>query len=420
MNQPAPPPKTIAFLGVLGVGNLGNEASLAAMLARVRRAFPSAHLLCICLDPERVAGDHGISAVGVLGAKTHAAAPGGLRRLLAHLSRKLSSGFRALKYLKGIDTLIVPGTGVLDDFGTGPLGWSYDLLVWCAAARLRGVRIAFACVGAGPIRDPLSKCFMATAARLAHSRSYRDEDSKQFMRSIGLDVAADEVVPDIVFSLPVARHGNSAGPNPRITVAVGVMAYYGWSNCPASGRAIYETYIDKISLFTRWLLEQGFAVRLVTGETTDQCAVTDVMARLGPGLANNSGMLTANPIASFDDLLREMSAADLVVATRFHNVVAAILLAKPVISLGYAKKNEAVLKGTGLEGYCQHVEKLDLDQAKRDFEELVATRAPASDRVAAVADNYRRRLEQQFSSLFESIPDRPLPHPGNPIRHASS
>lgn len=418
MIPPAPPPKTIAFLGVLGVGNLGNEASLAAMLARVRRAFPSANLLCICLDPERVAGDHGIAAIGVLGARTNATAGGGPRRLLGHLSRKLGSVLRAMKCLKGVDTLIIPGTGVLDDFGTGPLGWSYDLLVWCAAARLRGARIVFTCVGAGPIRDPLSRFFMATAARLAHSRSYRDEDSKQFMRSIGLDVAADEVVPDIVFSLPVVRHAITAGPNPRTTVAVGVMAYYGWSNSPESGKEIYATYIDKISQFTRWLLERGCAVRLVTGETTDQCAVTEVLARLGPELASNSG-ITANPIESFDDLLREMSAADLVVATRFHNVVAAILLAKPVISLGYAKKNEAVLKGTGLEGYCQHVEKLDLDQLKRDFEELAANRAQSGDRVASVAENYRRRLEQQFSALFESIPDRTLPHPGSPIRHAS-
>ena len=60
------------------------------------------------------------------------------------------------------------GVGVsLDDFGTGPRGIPAALLNWCMAAKLAGARLGFVSVGAGPIRHPLSRWLMRTAAALA-------------------------------------------------------------------------------------------------------------------------------------------------------------------------------------------------------------------------------------------------------------
>ena len=41
------------------------------------------------------------------------------------------------------------------------------------------------------------------------------------------------------------------------------------------------------------------------------------------------------PIASVDDLLKQLAATDVVVATRFHNVLLALLLNKPAIAISY-------------------------------------------------------------------------------------
>jgi polysaccharide pyruvyl transferase WcaK-like protein len=65
-----------------------------------------------------------------------------------------------------------------------------------------GVKVIFASVGAGPIRHPVNRWLLKSAARAAHYRSYRDIVSKRFMQTIGFDVRHDPIYPDIAFRLP--------------------------------------------------------------------------------------------------------------------------------------------------------------------------------------------------------------------------
>ena len=56
------PPGKISLFGMFGVGNLGNEATLQAMLHNVRRFLPNAEVSCICAGPEAAAQDYCIPA----------------------------------------------------------------------------------------------------------------------------------------------------------------------------------------------------------------------------------------------------------------------------------------------------------------------------------------------------------------------
>src|SRR5690349_4190757 len=265
-------PLAVGFFGQFGCGNLGNEGSLEAMLGVLRRELPEARLLCVAVDPDAVHRQHGIEAIPI-GSPVGGSGPAGMpRRALRSLLHRLANWQHALHHTGNLGLLLIPGTGILDDFSTGPWGAPYALFRWCLAARLQGVRIAFVSIGAGPIRHPLSRWFMKAAARLAQYRSYRDELSRSFMRSIGFPVGSDEVYPDIAFTLPDPP-APPAAQGAGLTVGVGVMAYYGWSNDAAKGQAIYDTYIGKITQFVQWLLAEGHRVRLVTGELADARAV---------------------------------------------------------------------------------------------------------------------------------------------------
>lgn len=61
-------------------------------------------------------------------------------------------------------------------------------------------------------------------------------------------------------------------------------------------------------------------------------------------------------IHDFDDLLDAVGATDLVIATRYHNVVAALMMRRPVVSLSYAPKNGDLLREVGIEGFDRRVE----------------------------------------------------------------
>ncbi|MDP1368913.1 hypothetical protein Q6248_28485, partial [Klebsiella pneumoniae] len=63
--------------------------------------------------------------------------------------------------------------------------------------------------------------------------------------------------------------------------------------------------------------------------------------------------------ATLHDLMREIGKTDIVVVTRYHNVVCALKLARPTISLGYAQKNDELLAQYDQRA-CQHIETFDV------------------------------------------------------------
>lgn len=394
-------PRKIGLFGLFGSGNIGNDGSLEAMLAFLRSRGVDCELLCICADPEKVQREFGLRAIRIGGqSATHP-----LLRWMEKIMplRKLLQLLHAFRSVRGLDVMIMPGTGILDDFSERFWGAPASLFAWCLAARLQGTRIAYVCVGAGPISHGISRRLMKGAARMAAYRSYRDHLSKDFMLSIGFDAQADPVYPDIAFGLskPVAPNPGSAD---RPMIGLGVMTYFGWRGDPERGAAIYGTYIGKTTLFALWLLDQGYRVRLLMGEGTDQQAIDDVIAALSvarPDLSHDR--VVTEPANSLHELMRQIAETQGVVATRFHNIVCALKLNKPAVSLGYAKKNDVLMGEFGLSDFCQHVETFDVDVLIDQFKRLMADRAIYEQRMRATNAEFLRQLAHQEQLLLKQV-----------------
>lgn len=402
----APPPRTgrrlrIGLLGMFGAGNLGNEGSLAAVLAMLRRDYPDADLLCICWDPARVRAEHGVAATAIRKSQEEADATRGRgNAILPKACGKLREILETNRHLAGLDVLIVPGTGVLDDFGENPRGLPYSLLRWCIGARLRGVKLAFVSVGAGPIRHPVSRWMMGCAARVAHYRSYRDEDSRLFMERLGCRNSRDAVYPDVVFALPKPELRERLRPaTGGLTVGLGVMAYYGWYGNPNGSHAPDRSYLRKITQFAGWLLEQGHGIRILVGEASDATASTELETALRQGWPEARNRLRADPCTSLHMLMEQIADTDIVVATRFHNIVCALKMGKPTISLGYARKNEALQNDVGLVDYSQHIETFAVDRLTQQFEQLLRERAHHAAMIRTRVEDYRSQLARQDAAL---------------------
>jgi polysaccharide pyruvyl transferase WcaK-like protein len=306
--------------------------------------------------------------------------------------------------MRRADVMIIPGTGILDDFGERPQGMPLKLLVWCLAARLSGTKIAFVCIGAGPIRRRVNRWLMLGAASLAHYRSYRDEISREFMESAGFDTTNDHVYPDIVFKLPVpaARPRSSTGSH-DLTVGVGVMSYRGWYGYAEGGDRIFGRYIEKLSEFVVHLLDGAYGVRLLTGELGDSTAVEALLASVRAARPEAAGRIAAEPSYSLGDLMAQMSEIDIVVATRFHNIVCALKMGKPTISLGYAKKNDALMAEMGLGDYCQHIEHFSVPMLVEQFGALVGNRDALARNIRKKVSDFDRQLGRQEELLLSGF-----------------
>lgn len=138
-------PTKISFFGHFGTMNFGNEATLLAIVSRLRLLFPNCEFCCICTAPENVIATHGIEALPHTVRSVRIwdrQVPLGKRLRMATLglSEEIREYVRAWRALKGTDVLIIPGTGLLSDaFGlSGWFVWTAQVVAHSEATPLQG------------------------------------------------------------------------------------------------------------------------------------------------------------------------------------------------------------------------------------------------------------------------------------------
>ena len=387
----------IALIGQFGVGNFGNDGSLEAMIDALRRICPDAELAVICTRPETVERVFGLKAIKMTRPGIQSHWLNLANRMLGRVPYKIWGPIRAFLKLRGFHAVIVAGTGAFDDFSDTPLGMPYGFLKWLAMARLRGCVVAFASVGAGPAYHPLSRLFFAWAARCASYRSYRDGISRDFIRSLGVNVASDRIFPDLAFGLPIPTVEREV--SETTVVGLGVMNYRGRTG---ESEAIYNAYISKLAEFVARTVMRGFAVRLILGQDNDEVAVVDIIERLR-GLVSEADLARViyTRSASLHDVMAQMQTTDVVVATRFHNVVCALRVGLPVISLGYLEKHDVLAADMGLSAFCANVETFRVEWLESRLDSLLAEREARAQQVHEGVLRYGRQLMNQ-EDLFRT------------------
>jgi hypothetical protein len=76
---------------------------------------------------------------------------------------------------------------------------------------------------------------------------------------------------------------------------------------------------------------------------------------------------------------------------------------RPAISIGYAKKNDALLARGGVGAFCQPIEELDLSRLIADFQSLVDARGPFSDQVRRAVEQLRGHLQDQDAYILDKL-----------------
>jgi len=393
--------RKIGTFGLFGGGNLGNDGSLEAVLSSLRRLMSEGDMGCICACPEEVAKQHPILTLPMrTPPPSHTLAQGPASFAWKAL-REIIDWPATFWRVRRFGVILVPGTGILDDFGDRPWGMPLSILRFSLMARLAGTKIWLISIGAGPINHPLSRRLMLWAAKLADYRSYRDAISRDYMASIGLDTRHDRVYPDVAFSLPTPAHGveRTKAAHRFPTIGVGAMAYYGWRG-RQHGLAIHAQYLERMMAFVVWLIEEGYRVRLLTGENSDEAVVGHIRRTVVERMpALSEDRIVTEPARSLHDVMRQMAECEIVVATRFHNVICALRLGKPTISIGYAAKFEALMADMGLADYLQDIEKLDIDLLKHQFRRILANGEVLASNIRAKTVQYQQKLREQDNHL---------------------
>ncbi|MFI9375050.1 polysaccharide pyruvyl transferase family protein [Streptomyces parvulus] len=389
-------PLRVGLFGLLGSGNVGNDGSLEAVLGHLRAEYPGAVVDAMCGGPKEVRARFGIPTTRLNWYSGEYRTASRAGAILAKAAGKVVDAVRTAAWVRRHDVVIVPGTGVLEaTLPLRPWGFPYSLFLLCAAGRLTGTRVALVGVGAATVGRRATRTLTCWSARLAAYRSFRDDLSRDAMRTMGVDTSRDEVYEDLAFSLPAPEAGG--GPVPRDTVCVGVMAFYGGNDDRARGDEIHRRYLDGTTRFVRALAEEGRQVRLLTGDDIDRPVVEAILD------AVDSPLVTAAETDSLADLMRETAAAGTVVATRYHNLVCALKAGTPTLALSYSAKSDTLMARMGLAAFRHSAREVDPDRLLEQFRELekrsAQLRPVLAERNAAAA----RRLERQFTALISVL-----------------
>ncbi|MFF1823039.1 polysaccharide pyruvyl transferase family protein [Kribbella sp. NPDC058245] len=383
----------IGLFGRLGSGNIGNDATLEAVLAYLKAERPDAELDSLCSGPERVTERYGVPAaqLGWLDGSGPVTGPTPVRLALTLARLVLGSvidTWQIANWVRRHDVVIVPGMGVLEStLPQRPWELPWGQFVMSLAGKVFRVKVAFVSVGANVVRQRATGWLLTKSAKLAYYRSFRDEQSLGAAQKMRMAGPSDHVFPDLVFALPSppVPTGDSIG--------VGVMAYSGGTEDRADAERIQESYTAEMTRFVERLLADGRSIRLLIGDEADEAVALDVLARV------QSARVVYESFTSADELMNQLGTVDTVVGTRFHTVLFGLKLGKPTIAIGYGRKHLALMEQLGVEEWFQDIRALDADRLYTQFVALQGER----DQVVSTIDQrlqvIRDRLDEQFAEL---------------------
>jgi polysaccharide pyruvyl transferase WcaK-like protein len=436
----------IGILNPCGTGNLGDEATVAAVIEEMKRQHPNAEIYAITTNPDDTRRRHGIPAFPVrkIGRTSYRISqtsvemtgdaksdgPQGLKQRMKSALKKVPLVYSSLKAihncwrfclnsveelnflkqslrnLKGTHFLIVAGSGQLCDHFGGVSAYPFTLFKWSILTKVVRAKLAFVSVGAGPIHSATSGILIRQSLVLADYRSFRDNDSRQLIEGLGVR-GNNHVFPDLAFALTPST-GQYPSSESR-TVTIIPFPYYDHRYWPISDRAKYHNYVEKTAAFASWLINNEYEVSFCPSQLrADPLVIEDikeVLTRNGHG--NLHKYLIERPTPAFDDLMAQLFKTRIVVASRFHGALFSFLMSKPVLAISNQQKLRHLMADIGQSEYSLNIDNFDVQSLIEQFKALDANRDAITHQIQEKVSDYRRSLKLQYSRLCELLPSQP-------------
>lgn len=416
----------------MGGGNLGDDATQDAVIQNIKSRWPDAEIFLFSMNPSDTQARHGIPSYPIRTERwkrgdRHVDRRVTRRARIKSILRKHTFLFQLLKTIKTLtirvpgrlieelsflvksfqiirsfDLLIISGGGQLLDAWGGPWKFPYTVFKWTFLAKLSRAKCYFLNVGAGPLDHSLGKWFVKSSVRLADYVSFRDADSRKLIEKIGF-TGKTQVSADCVYALdPPAPYAHNASRQEEPIVGFSPMAYCDPRVYWQKDQAVYEGFVRNLASFGGWLGQNHYRLALFSTDIWfDSQTIEDVRAALRTVNGDmQSRLVKHEPITGIDGLLSQMNSMDYVITCRFHGVVFAHLLNKPILALSHHPKVSTLMNDLGLARYCVDIRKCDENMLKETFLSLVSNSDEIRSRMADRLACYKRSLSIQFDQLF--------------------
>jgi len=416
-------PKTVSFIGATLWGNRGAEAMLVTAIAKVRSIAPDAHCVIQSYLPDKdrqLCTDASVDVVS--------ATPVSL--VLLHLPFSLLDRmlrFINLKWPRSLMPkcvrLLAESAMLLDIFGISFSDGREKFLPFNILsnlpAMLFGVPVVKLSQGMGTFNGYLTR----TAAKVILANCFRvfarGIVSEKLVHEIGIQKSVS-VSADIAFLYKSAYSlttencayvadicESAARMKERSESAVMLSVS---SVVHGKCKKIGIDYPGIMSACIHWLCERGSSVVVLPNATRESVAsarnndimVVNEIADILPDSVSDM-TLCINRDINTDGIRRVMQICDVVVASRFHAMVAAVALAKPVLVFGWGHKYEEVLSMAGIPGQAFDYKDLADDTIYASLESLLNDQQSLKNTITQKLPGVEAKAEEQFNWLKNYI-----------------
>lgn len=313
--------------------------------------------------------------------------------LTADLVFEATALVRAWRWLKTADLVLASGGGQLDDVWGGAWGQPYALARWAWLAKRAGVPFAFLSVGYGGASSWLSRKLLRYAVEQSAYCSLRDSGSRAL--TMGLGVERDlAIVPDLAFAL------QSEAPRPRVRpgydVGISPMTYMRPSSWPNANLAEYQRLVALWADIVSATVAEGSRVHLFVSAPEDMVAVKDVWDKLGDAARSAT---TINQAANPDELLEFYRGLDIVISSRLHGVLLAIVAGRPVLALSHERKVRTAMSDAGVSDYCADLSGATVEGTMAMLHALIGDLDSCAERVRDYGARASDAVARQEASL---------------------
>ena len=328
----------IAIHGFYGMGNLGDEVILKALLQELDR-FPEAEVIIFSRDPEQVSRTHGVRSLPARGRRSF------LRRIWE---------------IKTSDLFALGGGGLLKDYGSD----SSSLKGWLRLLRLAkrlNVKTTLWAVGVENIRYDDSKKALRDALDGVDLITVRDSYSKQVLRGIGIEKEVKVVTdPAVLLANPKVRESKDISPPPKVMISVRHWFSKGeFIENPEAN----ETFIKSLGAAADYLVERysariDFVPLRTTSYDDDRVVARQVVSCMKHG--DSVRVLSSAP--GVDEFAGMVDQYSLVIGMRLHSLILATAAGLPVIGLEYMPKVRAYMESIDQGDYSLDLEAVTSDR----------------------------------------------------------
>lgn len=212
----------------------------------------------------------------------------------------------------------------------------------------------------------------------------RSEISQKRIQSIGITTPS-EVCPDTAFIFPAAKSKLSE----RILKGKKGHPIVGFSISHMAARQSgnEESYCNNMAQLADYIIDKHKAkILLIPNERSSNVSEDDLyyINKTWTKIINKKNAIVISDDLSAAELKGIISCSDIVIASRYHTIIASLSIGIPVLVVGWHFKYEGVLKLFGMEHFQIKVDKISINELKEKFDRLWRQRASLRKSISGI------------------------------------